>query len=379
MKKILSLKFFCVAILSLCFLKPFIANAQNLSPPLPTTVNAPTINPATSSDVQQKVQRLQQLLALMQQQGAQNTANANAMATTPMTSLAATPAAPINVAPSQQPQQGGQQTPNATAAEEEQQPDLYDEAFTGVVNQLFPMAPEQIVHLKETFHDAQRAAAAPTGIPPRPTSSSILVDLAPKATPPVIRLQAGYITSLVFVDSTGQPWPIFAYSLGDPSAFNIQWDKKGNTLLVQSVTFYKRSNLAVMLKGLNTPVMMTLLPGQEAVDYRVDLRVPGLGPNAVLVQNGLPESTNPMLVDVLNGIPPANSTTLRVSGGNCQAWLTGKTLFLRTNLTIVSPAWKSVITSIDGMHAYELQPTPVVLASEHGKNETITLKLEGFE
>ena len=170
-----------------------------------------------------------------------------------------------------------------------------------------------------------------------------------------------------------------AYSLGDPSAFNIQWDKKSNTLLVQAMTFYKRTNLAVLLRGLNTPVMMTFLTGQEAVDYRVDLRVPGLGPNAAFEQEGLPGGANPILLDVLNGIPPRNSKTLRPSRSDCQAWFLGKTLFLRTSLDIVSPAWRSKMTSIDGTHAYELQPTPVILALEHGKDKTITLTLEGWE
>jgi intracellular multiplication protein IcmK len=181
------------------------------------------------------------------------------------------------------------------------------------------------------------------------------------------------------MDSTGQPWPIQAYSIGDPTAFNIQWDRKGNTLLVQAASYYKRSNLAVILRGLDTPVMITLLSGQEVIDYRVDLRVPGMGPNAVLVQNGLPDVANPLLLDVLNGIPPKGSKTLKVSGGDCQAWLLNNRLFLRTNLDIISPAWKSVMSSIDGTHAYELQPAPVVLALQRGKDKTLILTIEGFE
>ena len=197
--------------------------------------------------------------------------------------------------------------PAATGAANNTQPNLYDQAFSGVVNQLLPMSPQQIAKLREVFTESQLAAATPPGVPPKPTSTSLLVDLSTKAVPPVIRLGAGYISSIVFVDATGQPWPIAAYSIGDPSAFNIQWDKKGNTLLIQGATFYKRSNLAVILRDLNTPVMMTLISGQEAVDYRVDLRVPGMGPNAIFVQDGIPEAVNPMLLDVLNGIPPKGS------------------------------------------------------------------------
>jgi intracellular multiplication protein IcmK len=256
---------------------------------------------------------------------------------------------------------------------------VYDEAFSGVVNQMLPMSPEQISRLRSIFNESQKAAAMPVGIPPRPVTSSVLVNLSPQATPPIIRLGAGYISSLVFMDSTGQPWPIQSYSIGDPTAFNIQWDKKGNTLLIQASSLYKRSNLAVILNGLDTPVMLTLLSGQEVIDYRVDLRVPGLGPNAAFAQNGLPDSANPILLDVLNGIPPKGSRTLKVSGGDCQAWLLNNRLFLRTNLDVISPAWKSVMSSADGTHAYELQPAPVVLALQRGKDKTLILTLEGFE
>ena len=275
---------------------------------------------------------------------------------------------------------GAEQKSATVKNDNHQQLSVYDEAFSGVVNQLLPMTPEQIAKLREVFTASQLAAATPPGIPPKPTSSSLLLDLSPQATAPVIRLGAGYITSLVFIDATGQPWPIAAYSVGDPGSFNIQWDRKGNTLLVQSSTFYKRSNLAVMLRDLNTPVMLTLMSGQAAVDYRVDLRVPGIGPNAVYIQNGIPDAVNPILFEVLNGTPPKGSKQLKISGGgDSQAWLLDKKLYLRTNLTLVSPGWQATMSSIDGTHAYQLQPAPVILALHAGKDKILTLNIEGLE
>ena len=43
----------------------------------------------------------------------------------------------------------------------------------------------------------------------------------PGATPPAIRLAQGYVSSLVFVDSTGAPWPIASFDIGDPKG--CQW------------------------------------------------------------------------------------------------------------------------------------------------------------
>jgi len=239
-----------------------------------------------------------------------------------------------------------------------------------------PLSSQQIKTLRNLFDQSQRAAATYPGVPPKPTSTSLMVNLSPGATPPLIRLSAGFVTSLVFLDSTGAPWPIQAYDLGNPKSFNVQWNKKSNALLVQALSHYKSGNLAVILKGLDTPVMITLMPGQNAVDYRVDLRVPGIGPNANPVLSGLPVAESPQLLNVLNGVPPAGSKTLRVTGGDARGWLLNGRVYLRTRLIVLSPGWISKISSADGTHAYELQSTPVVLTSARGK--LVKLMIEGL-
>lgn len=251
-------------------------------------------------------------------------------------------------------------------------------AFDGLKEQLFPLSPKEITQLKQTYQTNQFAQESPVGTPPKPTATSQFVNLSPGSTPPVIRLSQGFVSSLVFLDSTGAPWPISAYDLGDPAAFNVQWDKTSNTLMIQSTKLYTYGNLAIRLQGLNTPVMLTLIPGQKAVDYRVDLRVQGYGPNAknMPLEEGLPPSANDVLLNVLDGVPPAGSTRLTVSGGDARAWLLDDRMFVRTNLTILSPGWVGSMTSADGMHAYEIQKSPVLLVSWHGK--VMQLKVEGL-
>lgn len=244
---------------------------------------------------------------------------------------------------------------------------ISDQAFSNVSHNLMPLSPNQIATLHYLFNQSQKAAGAEPGVPPKPTSSSLVVNLSPGATPPVIRLSEGYVTSLVFLDASGSPWPIAAYDLGDPSLFNIQWDHQGNTLMIQAMHRYTPGNLAVQLKGLDAPVMITLLPGQQDVDYRVDLRVPGLGPNAIPMMNGFPTGPNPILLNVLDGVPPDGSKELEISGRNAQLWSLGDRLYLRTRLTVLSPSWRSEMRSADGMNAYEMPRTPLILASDHGK------------
>lgn len=253
-----------------------------------------------------------------------------------------------------------------------------DSAFSGAVEQVLPMNPQQIHRLKQIYNSAQFAAAVPAGIPPKPTATSLLVDLSPGASPPAIRLSEGFVTSLVFLDSTGAPWPLDAYDLGNPDAFNIAWDKKDNVLMVQAKTLYTYGNLAVKLRGLNTPLMLTLIPGQKVIDYRVDITTPGYGPNAkpLAINTGLPPQATPILLDVLDAIPPYGSRQLEISADIGQAWLLQGKMYIRTPFTLLSPGWLATMSSADGTNAYELQRSPMLLVSKNGK--IVTVKIGGF-
>lgn len=252
---------------------------------------------------------------------------------------------------------------------------MSNSAFKNIIRSTTPMTPDQIRVLRRMLDKSRRATAEPPGVPPKATSSTVLVNMSPGAAPPVIRLRNGYVTSVVFVDATGAPWPIRAYDLGNPKLFNIHWDQKGNTLMIQANSDYLQGNLAVLMRGLNTPIMITLIPGQQAVDYRLDMRIPRLGPKATIeTAAALPNTADPRLLDVLDGIAPTGSKALQLSMAGSQAWLDGDMMFLRTPLSLLSPSWVSTVRSNDGMHAYELRPSPVLLVMQRGKITKLTVK-----
>ncbi len=253
---------------------------------------------------------------------------------------------------------------------------IEDPAFQNMTGRMYPMTPDQIKALRGVHEETQRAIATPPDIPPRPVVSSQNVPLSPGSVPPVVRLGQGYVTSVVFVDSTGAPWPISAYSIGDPGAFNIQWDTESNLLLIQGQGAYAFGNMAITLHGLNTPIMLTLVSEQQVVDYRVDFRVQGRGPNAQgsIIGSALPQNSSHTLMNLLDGVPPADAVSLEISGGPAQAWLQGSTLFLRTPLNVLSPSWQATMTSPDGTKVYQMNPTPLVLVSDRGRSTTLTIK-----
>ncbi|MGL6028902.1 MAG: DotH/IcmK family type IV secretion protein [Legionella sp.] len=331
---------------------------------------------AADNDAQQALQQLRLLQQrLSQTPGADMQMDGGAPSTMPKTSSNATAVTP-SVPTSNQLAQN-QNTNQQVISDNDN--DLVDKkSFKDMTRNLYPLTPEQIVRLKQIYQSNEYAQASTAGTPPKPTATSQFVNLSPGSTPPVIRLSQGFVSSLVFLDSTGAPWPIAAYDLGDPASFNIQWDKTSNTLMIQALKLYNYGNLAVRLRGLNTPVMLTLIPGQKAVDYRVDLRVQGYGPNAksMPMEEGIPPSASDLLLHVLDGVPPAGSQRLTVSGGDARAWLSNEKMYVRTNLTILSPGWLASMTSADGTHAYEMQKSPVLLVSWHGK--VMQLKVEGL-
>ncbi len=253
------------------------------------------------------------------------------------------------------------------------------EAFNNLLRNQMPLSPSQVVQLHQQIDRMQRAAAIPANIPPKPVSSTLMINLAPGTTPPAVRLANGYVSSLVFVDSTGSPWPIEAFDVGNPKAVAIQWNGKSNILIIQALSPYSDGDIVVRLVGLPTPVTLELVSGQRVVDYRVDIHVSGIGPNTKELPVGtpLPASANQLLLGVLDGVAPAGSRLLSVmGGGDCQAWLLGERMYLRTRMTVLSPGWTGKMTSPDGMIAYELPKTSSVLISKYG--EPAELKIEGF-
>ncbi|HTM63390.1 MAG TPA: DotH/IcmK family type IV secretion protein [Gammaproteobacteria bacterium] len=260
------------------------------------------------------------------------------------------------------------------------QPEDSDAAFQAMMQQNMPLSPQQVVRMHQQIDLSQRASAVTPNIPPKSVSSTIMMNLAPGATPPAIRLSQGYVSSMVFVDSTGTPWPIASFDVGNPKAVNMQWDGKSNILLIQSVAPYTSGDIVVRLVGLATPITLELVSGQRVVDYRVDIHVPGIGPNTKELPIGtdLPNSANQLLLGVLDGIAPPGSRSLNIIGAsnNSQAWGLGDRIYLRTRLTLLSPGWVGKMVSPDGMTAYELPKTSSVLVSRYG--EPIQLKIEGF-
>ena len=273
--------------------------------------------------------------------------------------------------------------PKTEAQKEAIRKAVSNEAFNNLMHSIMPLTPDQIRALRTGYSKSQKAAAEyPGGRPPKATSSSVQVDLSPGSTPPVVRLEKGMTSTVVFVDATGQPWPITSYTSSITANVSTAADSPRNVIVLSPNKAYSASNMEVTLKGLDTPVMVQLIPGQNIVDYRTDLRIPAQGPNAAADYQGLPSAGGPHLLAILDGIAPQGAKALAVAGSDgsnanstCQAWEVGGEMYVRTRMTLLSPGFSSKIQSADGTNAYELPSvSPSLLMMRNGQVVNINIE-----
>jgi len=270
---------------------------------------------------------------------------------------------------------GGADTQNSAELQEEIRTEAFDAAITG----MFPLTPDQIEGLIKRYDKTQKAATKPPYDEPKPEISVQNISLDPGMPPPVIKTAVGNVTTINMLDATGAPWPVQDVTwAGDYEI--VEPEEGGHIVRITPMSHFARGNIVIRLLTLKTPLTMTLETGRDVVQYRVDARIPEYGPfaNAPLMQGA--KSTlvagSPDLTSLLDGVMPGGMEKLEVAGvdGRTTAYTGGGVTYVRTPLTLLSPAWKSSVSSADGMNVYALTNAPVLLLSDGGEFQRATLK-----
>ena len=247
--------------------------------------------------------------------------------------------------------------------------------FDTAVQRNLGMTPEQIRMLRSMLDDRQRAASEMPN-PPKSVTGSVSVSMSPGSSPPVVRPFYGVSTSLVVLDSTGAPWPVENFSVGNRQLYTVERldGPGGSTFTISPTQQYGQSNMILKLAGAPTPVVVNLVSGQNVHDARVEARVQGRGPNASVSSASIVPGVDSRLLSVLDGVPP-EGRSINVGGdANSKAWLmpSGR-VWLRTHLTVVSPAPIAFVSAADGTRVYELMPAAKVLGMQGDQFVTIDL------
>lgn len=241
----------------------------------------------------------------------------------------------------------------------------YDRASNG----LLPLNPDQIRQFMHRLEQTQDAAEPPSSGQPKGEVRVSTLPLDPGVDPPQINLAAGYITTITLVDASGAPWPILDVGVG--GNFEVSPTTNGTHVIrVMPLTRFGSGDLSVLLRDLPTPIIFRLSAGGPSVDLRYDARIPKYGPNgkAPLIDHPKLEAGDSDMMMILENAPPREAKRLKISGldARTMAWSLDSKVYVRTPLTLLSPAWDSSISSADGMKVYEIGDAPVLLMSDNG-------------
>ena len=255
----------------------------------------------------------------------------------------------------------------AQKAEEDHNRKSYKRASEG----LLPLSSDQIRAFMQKLESTQSASVAPSSGAPKGEVKVVSLSLDPGGEPPQINLAPGYVTTIDIIDQTGEPWPIADVGVG--GNFEVTPTQAGSHVVrVVPLARVGTGNLSILLKDLSTPVIFRLSTGGPTFHMRFDARVPQIGPNAktplIKYRRTGPVAGDAVISMILENAPPKEAKRLKVGGVDARtmAWQLGGKVFVRTPLSLLSPAWNASASSSDGMTVYEIGDAPVLLMSDNG-------------
>lgn len=241
---------------------------------------------------------------------------------------------------------------------------------------VYPITPEQVREWQEAVSDQKRAARAK--IKTVPITSSATIDLSPGSAPPAVRVAPFFGATINFIDMSGNPWPIKSITNFNKDDFQADAPFKGsNTLTVSNLGSYGQSSVTVFLDQLDTPIVMVVYGGQKETDARLDLRVPRRKPGTIDV---VPASNQMQaanldrrLIELLDGIVPAGSVSLKTSDAIIRAWQLDDKLIIRTSASVMIN-FDQRVPSQDGTSVYSMPMTPLVYISVDGVPRSVSIE-----
>ncbi len=230
---------------------------------------------------------------------------------------------------------------------------------------------------------ATKRSKALSPVAPTLGTRTVLVQLQPGSVPQTVKTTANVATSLVFHDSTGQPWPIASVTNGGSPFYQIFRPETPERNLLNIVPRADNSSasLVVSLQGKDIPLVIRLLSDniqdvKRVADGMVLFQIKSFGPNAAqpIVRN-IRDTVSSEMISILDQVKPEKARKLKfqpqISGYALYA-LNGR-YYLRTSDQLQWPASMGVVNGAGGIKCYELPITPTILISHQG--EIIKLKI----
>lgn len=260
--------------------------------------------------------------------------------------------------------------------------DIQKEFQAVVGQQLLPLTPKQIQEYIRVVGETEKATR---GILPKMVSRSQVLNLEPGAPPQVVRLNSGYVASVVFFDATGAPWPITHKSPADEKSFSVDWPDKEpfNLLTIKGLTRTGHSNISLTLKDNPMPVVLQLVTDQTdsdkvpIVDSLVAFRVSQVGPLAEesVVGHQAVSSVPASTMAFLDAVPPqdAQEITMGPQVNGLRVWKYQGKLVIRSKHPLMWPAPSDIASGDNEVRVYSIQNVPSIIVSVGGIARTLNL------
>lgn len=197
----------------------------------------------------------------------------------------------------------------------------------------------------------------------------VSVNLTPDADVPELRLNAENVGAIVFTDSFGSPWPI-----ADVIAPGFVAASKSENIVIfrpnagQGASKpFGRSSVTVLLEGLTSTVTFSLSYGlSREVDGQIEAQVQARNPSATVsaVRGGAVETDDAFGL-FLDGEPPKGATAVKTTSKSVSAWMYRGRLYVRTPLSLHSPAFRMYGGSATGVNMYSFDRVPSVINAIH--------------
>lgn len=260
--------------------------------------------------------------------------------------------------------------------------DISEIAFKDSLKAMIPLSPEQINKFKDAKDEATEAIVS------RPTATlsnkSSNITLKPGAETSNLTLVPGYVSTLVFVDSSGAPWPITSFTVGNPAWFNLVKPdglESGNMLTINARQNHVNSNIVITLAKHASPIIIQLDADVDAsktnvhadglVSYRIDER----GPNALIpvIGTSIKSPVTEEMTAFLDNVPPPEAKLLKTDAGSeVSVWSFAGKFYLRSPLMLQWPAWSRVVQG-HNITVHEIPQTPSIVVSDNGRQRTINI------
>ena len=274
-----------------------------------------------------------------------------------------------------QTQQSGTASPEAKRAQEAQA--LFEESL----RQMMPLNEGQIQEYRERSAQRERALLP---VSPALNSRTVRVSLEPGGAPVRVFTTANIATSLVFHDSTGQPWPITSVTNGAPNHFQVLRPDlpEGNLLNVMPTQGYGTSTIVVTLEKKDIPLVIRLesdsvrSPKRRA-DALILFQLAHHGPKASIpILENIKETADSAMLAFLDRVPPDEAQRVRMEPGQekVNIWKYNGRHYIRTSHTLMWPAWTAVVNGAGNVKCYETPITARIMISKNGKIQTVVLK-----